>query len=210
MHSPYEYVRMINLVCLFLDVGADTNFEEFHRFVDAIACNSAEFIFDRTPSQLKVLSCLKRILILREDHVDVNIKYHYERLLRNSNIEFEEKEYAENCEEELAKISKLGLRGVLDGSAKVGRDFKMKFGAFEDFPGRSSYPIYGRLLKIMIKRKLVEFERKKPRITKAMPLLTSMVWKFSNLPSICAEEILWNLKVDDLQNFLDAFTKKTV
>ena len=39
-----------------------------------------------------------------------------------------------------------------------------------------------------------------------MPLLTSMVRNFCNLPTICAEEILWNFTVDELQNFIDAFT----
>ena len=103
----------------------------------------------------------------------------------------------------MKKFEELNLRQELKNTKNFSHSFKRKFGHLVDSPGLlQEYPIYGPLLQIRLKRRLIEFEKRQQKIFKAMLYVTFIVKNICPLPLICAEEIVKNFNANEIDEFV--------
>ena len=184
-------------ICLLIESGANSENLNLRDFVQSL-CRP-----ENTSVRLIFVHCIKKLLVLDENLVSRKLKKYYRELLQKSN-NFNELSFENDCLKELDGLSKLGLRHQLAADATVWHDYRAKFGSLiRSSDSLANFPIYGRLLKIRVKRRLVAFGKKKKLAWEAMPYITSLVQKFCILPSTCAQEILWNFNCNELDAFIE-------
>ena len=192
-----------NYVCLLLEMGADSDYELMKKFRKKIEANeSAKLIF---------LRCIKRMSLANKELVTPALRRLYSDFLLTT-PKFDEKSYEDECAKELEKLSKVGLSVKLNQNGAVWSDFRKKFGFICDIPHSwmpFMYPIYGQVLKIKIKRELLEFEKKRTKVPQAVPYITDLVSKFC-CPNVCARTILWYFSAQELNEFIKFSVKKRV
>ena len=152
------------------------------------------------------LRCIKKLFVLNETLVSQNLNKFYKELLEITS-NFDELSYHQDCLKELDGLSNLGLRHQLEADVVVWHDYRAKFGnVFRSSELLSDFPIYGRHLKIRVKRRLVAFEKKEKKVWEAMPYITSLMQTFCILPTLCTQEILWNFSYTELDSLIKMFS----
>ena len=204
-HNRKDTINTCTHICTLLEGGDVLNGKGLEWVFESVIKN-AEY---KVETSKMLLECIIRIITLLGEAADTkNLRYYYKRILRKSNVYFDEIAYTDVCQNELQKLSKLGLRRVLDDNATVSSDFKQRFEALVDSSKlHKLYPNYGHLLKIKLRNRLFEYEEKNDNVKKSVPLITFLVKRFCKLPLTCAYEILWNLSNKDLLNFIEIFRK---
>ena len=151
------------------------------------------------------LRCIKRMLMINEESVSEGLKDLYQKYLEKARHNFNEKHYAKLCEGELKALSKRGLREIFNNTI-VKNEFMEKFGTVaHSLEFQTQYPIYGNFLKIELKRKLIEYEKKKQKVWENVPNIQSLLEEVCYLPELCAQAILWNFSIEELDKMMVQF-----
>ena len=195
-----DLLKDTQYICLLIESGANSENVDLSNFVESISKRK------NTSMRLMFLRSIKKLLVLNESLVSLKLNEYYQKLLRKS-PKFDESSYYQLCLKELDDISKLGLRHQLEADVIVWHNYRAKFGnVFRSPELLANFPIYGRLLKIRVKRRLIAFEKKKEKVWEAMPHITSLVRQFCNLPTLCTQEILWNFSYTELDSLIKMFS----
>ena len=161
-------------------------------------CN---YIIAKADLKYDVLRCVIKLSVLDKNLVTPKLKNLYEKLLLASPY-FDEEDYADYCLRELDWLETRSLRREIFDKTITDCEFKKRFENLIDSSNLCKlYPIYGQLLKIKIRKRLLEIE-KKEIIKNAIPQLQFLAKAYCNLPDICCEEILQNFEVFDLKCFM--------
>ena len=197
-----------NTLCLLFEAGTKSDIPTISPWITRISNDSyAKLIF---------LRCVKKLIVVDEKAVDKYLKKYYQKIinieLASPNIErrFDEITYGELCVKELEKLERLGLKLELYYENTIRSDFKEQFNNFNVIPDvYQIFPIYGFLLKVKLRHRLMDYEKKKEKIRNAIPIICRLVKNVCNLPVICADEILWNLSTDELDTVAEIFRTNT-
>ena len=195
-------------VCVLIEAGATLSDKKTFDLI-YIALNKQQVYGTyKESTTLMLLQCFTRMIKLLGKAATQILQCYYELLLEKVNVSFDKIAYTEVCQDELRELSKLGLRRILDDNAVVLRDFKQKFGSLVGSSRLPQiYPNYGHLLKIKLRNRLMEYEKKKQSVEEAIPMITFLVKNVCKLPLTCSEEILWNLNNKDLVEFIKNFSE---
>ena len=165
---PYDNPKCISLL---LESGARLKTEKVHGFTNHVLRLHPMNLYPA----IEVLLCsIKKIFMLNRTYASEEIKKVYQVLQEDNahDLDFDENVYEKLCLEQLNVLSKRGLREVLDATIikTIKSDFKKRFKALVDSDDLQSeqYPIYGRMLKIQIKRNLFLYEEKRRKIKQAI------------------------------------------
>ena len=198
--------NMAEYVCILLEAypdRADAWIDIFSTWIKNTINLSVRLTFLRSVIRIKVLhedlvteklnECANECLeILLEEIDDEN--------------EFDAYYYYLCCMKELRQLKGLGLLWELR-DLPVMQDFKQNFGTLVGSPTLiENFPIYGRLLKIRLRNRLVKYEKQRRIVNKALPYIIFVFKQLCNLPVVCAEKILWNLNCDELSTFIELFS----
>ena len=184
----------LKLACLF----AETRTNLSHLLLQVSHC--------RLLTIATTLRCVKKLHMINTELIEKKVISFYEsmnNLVKKRRKEnFDEEVFAQECLEELRRLDKVGLREPLDDSKDVSKDLKKNVQDYFRTPEvTQSFPIYGSMLQVKLKRRLFEFEKKKALVAEAVPNITSLFKNICSLPLLCTEEILWNFSVEEIREF---------
>ena len=153
----------LEYICLLVESGA----KAYPTFKEYIKHVSFDFymrcVAENAYGKLIFLRWIKRALILNENSVEPELKRLYEMVKERFEVEekFDEVGYSNQCLEELSRLEKLQLKEVLQDNTEVDRGYKRKYGSLVGSSGiENLYPIYGHLLKIKLRSRLLKYEEK--------------------------------------------------
>ena len=153
--------------------------------------------------RLKLLQCIKKISMVNRIFSSEGIDKLYE-VLQKGFIFFKDINFEQRCLEELSTLGKHGLRPLLDDTIKS--NFKEKFNTIVDSPNLQRwpelYPIYGNMLKIQLKPKILLYEEKKQKINEAVARLQMIFQNVCLIPDLDAHKIIWNFSNTDIDKLL--------
>ena len=191
-----NFAKHLDCICLLLEAGANIKIKKVDDFKMLFCDERME-----NSDSVTIIKCIKRTRIMNITSVTEETKNVYKALLKFLN-RFDDNDYEKLCLQELIVLSKCGLRQLLDQTIK--NDFKEKFEAIVDSPELlpQLYPIYGRMLKIQMKRKLFLYEEKRKKINEAIPRLQLIFQSSHVIPDLVAQNILWNLDTKDIDRLI--------
>lgn len=196
LHGLVDYAQYIVTL---LEAGANYDYRCINTFVHLIGNNLHH--------KLSILKCIRRMMTLDLRYISQDLLYYYEKLLDECIENFDEESYTNDCLLELENLTEIGYFSVASSRGIQNREFKYKYGFLPNCSSLSEvYPIFGHILEIKFHKQLRQ-ERKKKKCEKvalAVPFLIFVARQFCNLPSECAELILHNLNMNDLDKFLSS------
>ena len=190
-----EYLNFSNpnvqCIYLFLEAGANLDVEKVDHFI--------EFIHLDYRVRREMLCSIKKTYMINRFSTSKGIEKVYQDLSEDFYYYFNENNYGKQCLKELRALTEHGLLEVLEDNI-LERDSKTKFEGLIDsvhlLP--DLYPIYGRMFKIQIKRKLPLYKEKMQKINQAIPCLQMIFQNVCIIPDLVAQNILWNLCTEDI------------